>query len=759
MTGWTVLRPHILLSKLAHSAFALFFEFLKFRSLKASTTVTKTHFDHQNHQEEPIRLQSPPTKMAPLRHLRLTLPRPSLSSYTGSTSSSSSSPLPPVLDCDVPVPSVEHVDAANRTAAWIANINPGTPALSENPAPARASSVSRGRSLSDHGIPRSSPSATPIRTVSPSDGERETKREASEDSIWSASPQLRARQLPVSAPGEPAPLSSPSAAPGPRVLGSTRSGSKRSRDVEDVGAGERSSQRRRRSTSPGSGPSSGRSSASRTGQGKPVPLPSASVSGRRVLGSNSSGSKRTRDTEDVGAGDRSPKSRARSGLSPGQSSAAAIAVAPLPSGSASGPRVLRSNSSGGKRTRVAEHVGATLRPGLPHNSIMEGMMEVALGPFVPSMIGGRKWRRNPADKGGIEDILVPYGITHAEYLASLDSAVKKPVVDPSVPAIDAAVTTDRAGPVDPALAAQPQSARLTVVDVVNIVDIAPAVGPAAAVTPVAIVAVAAAANPGPVPDRAETRVLARIDALFAKSRSLPRAERSRMVSPLLSQHHHRSSLTSFAVSVARVLALAGGAHPGPPGSGARLRIPRHQARVRRLFFGGRGWNSLLPRRQMSCLRFGCQVGPGFWTVACALAASSCQFRRSSAFSFAGLAGDLAVITWHGSWAASFWISVLLILGPSLGFASTADAPRCHHFARLLRSASTLSRLHDFTTSRCISGWSLLWGGVYLCGVHCGLDSGPVFCEYTRTAVFSAGVGVTSFLHVLRLPRYSLISPK
>jgi hypothetical protein len=253
--------------------------------------------------------------------------------------------------------------------------------------------------------------------------------------------------------------------------------------------------------------------------------------------------------------------------------------------------------------------------------------------------------------------------------------------------------------------------------------------------------------------------LARIDALFAKSRSLPRAERSRMVSPLLPQHHHRSSLTSFAVSVARVVALAGGAHPGPPGSGARLRIPRHQAIVRRLFFGGRGWNSLLARRQMSCLRFGCQVGPGFWTVACALAASSCQFRRSSAFSFAGLAGDLAVITWHGSWAASFWISVLLILGPSLGFASTADAPRCHHFARLFRSASTLSRLHDFTTSRCISGWSLLWGGVYLCGVHCGLDSGPVFCEYTRTAVFSAGVGVTSFLHVLRLRRYSLISPK
>ncbi|KFX98296.1 hypothetical protein V490_02370, partial [Pseudogymnoascus sp. VKM F-3557] len=200
MTGWTVLRPHILLSKLAHSAFALFFEFLKFRSLKASTTVTKTHFDHQNHQEEPIRPQSPPTKMAPPRHLRLTLPRPSPSSYTGSTSSSSSSPLPPpVPDCDVPVPSVEHVDAADRTAAWIASINSGTPALSENPVPARASSVSRGRSLSDNGIPRSSPSPTPIRTVSPSDGEREIKREASEDSIWSASPQLRARQIPVSA--------------------------------------------------------------------------------------------------------------------------------------------------------------------------------------------------------------------------------------------------------------------------------------------------------------------------------------------------------------------------------------------------------------------------------------------------------------------------------------------------------------------------------------------------------------------------------
>ncbi|KFX90341.1 hypothetical protein O988_08251, partial [Pseudogymnoascus sp. VKM F-3808] len=44
---------------------------------------------------------------------------------------------------------------------------------------------------------------------------------------------------------------------------------------------------------------------------------------------------------------------------------------------------------------------------------------------------------------------------------------------------------------------------------------------------------------------------------------------------------------------------------------------------------------------------------GLWFVACALAASSCQLRRSSAFSFAGLADDLAVITWHGSWAASF----------------------------------------------------------------------------------------------------------
>jgi hypothetical protein len=140
-----------------------------------------------------------------------------------------------------------------------------------------------------------------------------------------------------------------------------------------------------------------------------------------------------------------------------------------------------------------------------------------------------------------------------------------------------------------------------------------------------------------------------------------------------------------------------------------LRIPRRQARVRRLFFGGCGWNSLLARRQMSCIRFGCQVGPGLWFVACALAASSWQLRRSSAFSFAGLADDLAVIIWHGSRAASFWISVLLILGPFLGFASTADAPRCHHFALLFRSASTLSRLHDFTTSR-LHGAYL--GGVY-----------------------------------------------
>ncbi|KFY45249.1 hypothetical protein V494_01044, partial [Pseudogymnoascus sp. VKM F-4513 (FW-928)] len=82
--------------------------------------------------------------------------------------------------------------------------------------------------------------------------------------------------------------------------------------------------------------------------------------------------------------------------------------------------------------------------------------------------------------------------------------------------------TDRAGAVVDLVAAPTLlPLALAVVEVVNIVDIAPAVGPAA-------VAAVTVANPVPVPDRAEARARSRIDALFAKSRSLSRAERSAM---------------------------------------------------------------------------------------------------------------------------------------------------------------------------------------------------------------------------------------
>ena len=101
----------------------------------------------------------------------------------------------------------------------------------------------------------------------------------------------------------------------------------------------------------------------------------------------------------------------------------------------------------------------------------------------------------------------------------------EPVVAPSDSAVDAAATTDRAGLVD-LVAAPAQPVALAVVGVVNIVDIEPDVGPAAAVA----VPVAAVANPGPLPDRAEVRLQARLDALFAKNRGRPRAERPAMVS-------------------------------------------------------------------------------------------------------------------------------------------------------------------------------------------------------------------------------------
>ncbi|KFZ01639.1 hypothetical protein V501_09899 [Pseudogymnoascus sp. VKM F-4519 (FW-2642)] len=412
--------------------------------------------------------------MAPPRHLKLTLPRAPPSTYTGSSYTGSSSSSASALDCDVPVPSIEHVDAADRidrTANWVVQSSgsragsptppprlSGSPAFTETSAPGRESSASRSPSLSDdNDIPRPSPSASPIRAASNSDGEREIKREASGGGIWSASPRPLARRSSVSGPAKPAPSQSPSIS-GSGALYPASLGSKRSRDVEDDGAGERSSQRRRRSTSPGFGPRL--SPASLPGDtGKPAPSQSPPVSGSRVLGSTSSGCKRSRDVEDDGAGDRSPQRR-RTGST--------LAADPA---SASGSRVLRPTSSGGRRSRIVE---------LPGRCI-----------------------------GNSSDCCRAFG--------------REACRRPSGSAVDAAGTTDRAGLVD-FVAAPAQPVALVVVAPVNIVDIEPAVGPAAAVA----VPVAAVANPGPLPDRAEVRLRARIDALFASSRGRPRAQRSAM---------------------------------------------------------------------------------------------------------------------------------------------------------------------------------------------------------------------------------------
>ena len=424
--------------------------------------------------------------MAPPHHLKLTLPRAPPSSYTASTSASSSSSSS-ALDCDVLVPSIEHVDAVDRidrTENWVVQSSgsragsptppprlSGSPAFTETSVPVRESSASRSLSLSD--VPRPSPSASPIRAASNPDGERGIKREAPRGGIWSASPRPLARRSSVSGPAKPAPSQSPSIS-GSGALYPASLGSKRSRDVEDDGAGERSSQRRRRSTSPGFGPRP--SPASLPGDtGKPAPSQPPSVSGSRVLGSTSSGCKRSRDVEDDGAGDRSPQRRWTGSI---------LAADPA---SASGSRVLRPTSSGGRRSRIVE----VARP---------SFLEVVLAtPERPSFL----------------DVVLATPVT----------AVAKPVVAPSGSAVDAAGTTDRAGLVD-FVAAPAQPVALVVVAPVNIVDIEPAVGPAAAVA----VPVPAVANPGPLPDRAEVRLRARIDALFASSRGRPRAQRSAMVS-------------------------------------------------------------------------------------------------------------------------------------------------------------------------------------------------------------------------------------
>ncbi|KAL5349976.1 hypothetical protein ACLOAV_005012 [Pseudogymnoascus australis] len=406
--------------------------------------------------------------MAPPRHLKLTHPKKPLSSYSGSSFSSSSSPAPAqapapapapvpapasdpapdVPDCDNPLPTTEWVDSAERTEGWVwagqpngspanspadtAAIPPrqsGAPAPAETSAPERSASAFRSRSLSAHGSPRPLPSAATIpAAAAPSDGERGIERKAPGGSIWSASPRPPARRAPVSVPDDaPAPSQSSSAS-GPRVLISISSGSKRSRDTGDDGAGGRSSQRRRRSFNPGR--YSRRPSASVLGD-EPASSPSPPVSGPRALGSTSSGSKRTRDVEDDGAGETSPQRR---------------------------------------RTASAE-----------------------LQPPRPS----------------------------ASASASAAPPDPEPVVEPPTPAVDAAVITDRVGSAD--LVADPaQPVALSVVAAVNIVDIEPADGPAVAVE------AAVAVNPAPLPDRAESRLQARIDALFARNRGRMRADRSTM---------------------------------------------------------------------------------------------------------------------------------------------------------------------------------------------------------------------------------------
>lgn len=106
-------------------------------------------------------------------------------------------------------------------------------------------------------------------------------------------------------------------------------------------------------------------------------------------------------------------------------------------------------------------------------------------------------------------------------------SIPEPVVEPPTPAVDAAVVTDRVGSAD-LVAAPAQPVALAVVAAVNIVDIEPADGPAVAVE--TAVEAAVAVNPGPLPDRAESRLQARIDALFARSRGRRRADRFAMVS-------------------------------------------------------------------------------------------------------------------------------------------------------------------------------------------------------------------------------------
>ncbi|KFY99329.1 hypothetical protein V498_00844 [Pseudogymnoascus sp. VKM F-4517 (FW-2822)] len=462
--------------------------------------------------------------MAPPRHLKLTHPKKSLSSYSGSSFSSSSSsspapaqapapapapvpapasdPAPDVPDCDNPLPTTEWVDSAERTEGWVWAGQPngsranspvdtaatpprqsGTPAPAETSAPKRSASAFRSRSLSAHGSPRPLPSAATIpAAAAPSDGERGIERKAPGGSIWSASPRPPARRAPVSVPDDaPAPSQSFSAS-GPRVLISISSGSKRSRDTGDDGAGERSSQRRRRSASHGR--DSRRPSASVLGD-EPASSPSPPVSGPRALGSTSSGSKRTRDVEDDGAGETSPQRRrtASAELQLRRSSA---------SGSGSGSS---RSTSGGERSRPA-------------------------------------------------------------------------------PAVDAAVLTDRVGSAD-LVAAPAQPVALSVVAAVNIVDIEPADGPAVAVE--AAVEAAVAVNPVPLPDRAESRLQARIDALFARNRGRMRADRSTMVTP-----------------IAGILALAARAHhgsPGSPGLKARLRNPRRRVHTDR-------WNLWLSQQEL-----------------------------------------------------------------------------------------------------------------------------------------------------------------
>lgn len=586
----------------------------------------------------------------PPRHLTLTQrkPLPPPSSYTGSEEDDSedgSSQSPDVPECDVPIPSIEHDPSVERTADWAVHSggsranshadsptpspsDSGTPALSEILVPARVSTVSRGRSLSDNnGNTRPSPSASPILAGSCSDGEPEIKREASEHSFWSASPRPPVRQSSGSPSGlgEPAPLPTPSRSCS-RVLYPASAGSKRSRDAEDVGAGERSSQRRR-SLSDILDPR--RSSVALYAEpGAPVPWPSSSASGPRVLGSTSSGSKRTRLVEDIGTGDRSSQRRRTASIgNPIRRSSASLPGGPgpasLPSSPASGSRVAGSTRSSSKRSRSVEDVNAGGRSPQRRRTASTGLLEPAVAPSDPEI-----------------------------------------VVVPAEPAVDAAVTTDRAGSVD-VVVAPALPVTLAVVAVVNIIDIEPAAGPADAAAPVAAVAnpvarpaVVAVVNPGPLPDRAEVRFQARLDVLFTQSRDLPRAQRSAMVSSFPTNLTSSFFTNSFTAKIARIVALARRATPGLPGSGACLRIPRHRVKVRCL---------LRLRRLKSASGTSSDVVSPLRSPSWAWALTRCLRPRGS----------------QSSDARFRYYSTLALLS----FASTADAPRCHHFARLFLSAS------------------------------------------------------------------------